>query len=248
MSVYLDIKSLYPHLKVNWNVLMCKICIARRLVVDISRDAMRILCLSLAGRWWRSECELGQFNDFQVYTSWNYLHTCTTYSRVAMISTYWLKTRWRLKLLLLRLHVDARLQNCVVRCVLRVILGKVPQGGRQCDVRVPTRWRLRLLLLWLLRWCTIAELRGALRLARNRMCNVWRMSETTRIHTRVVTACKWVTSSLFSLPLILSPVRSSNTSLSFHPQNVKTYLILDYIVYGVKFWTLKCSISSLIRL
>ena len=35
MSVYFDIKSLYPHLKVNWNVLMCKICIARRLVVDI---------------------------------------------------------------------------------------------------------------------------------------------------------------------------------------------------------------------
>ena len=35
MSVYLDIKSLYPRLKVNWNVLLCKICIARRLVVDI---------------------------------------------------------------------------------------------------------------------------------------------------------------------------------------------------------------------
>ena len=35
MFVYLDIKSLYPHLKANWNVLMCKICIARRLVVDI---------------------------------------------------------------------------------------------------------------------------------------------------------------------------------------------------------------------
>ena len=35
MYVYLDIKSLYPHLKVNWNMLMCKICIARRLVVDI---------------------------------------------------------------------------------------------------------------------------------------------------------------------------------------------------------------------
>ena len=35
MSVYLDIKSLYLHLKVNWNVLMCKICIARRLVVDV---------------------------------------------------------------------------------------------------------------------------------------------------------------------------------------------------------------------
>ena len=34
MSVYLDIKSLYPHLKVNWSMLMCKICIARRLVVD----------------------------------------------------------------------------------------------------------------------------------------------------------------------------------------------------------------------
>ena len=33
--MYLDIKSLYPHLKVNWNMLMCKICIARRLVVDI---------------------------------------------------------------------------------------------------------------------------------------------------------------------------------------------------------------------
>ena len=35
MSVYLDKKLLYPHLKVNWNVLMCKICIALRLVVDI---------------------------------------------------------------------------------------------------------------------------------------------------------------------------------------------------------------------
>ena len=35
MSVYFDMKSLYPHLKVNWNMLMCKICIARRLVVDI---------------------------------------------------------------------------------------------------------------------------------------------------------------------------------------------------------------------
>ena len=35
MSGYLDIKSLHPHLKVNWNVLMCKICIARRLIVDI---------------------------------------------------------------------------------------------------------------------------------------------------------------------------------------------------------------------
>ena len=35
MSLYLDIKSLYPHLKVNWNVLMCKICIAWCLVGDI---------------------------------------------------------------------------------------------------------------------------------------------------------------------------------------------------------------------
>ena len=35
ISVYLDLKSLYPHLKVNWNVLMCKICTARRLVVNI---------------------------------------------------------------------------------------------------------------------------------------------------------------------------------------------------------------------
>ena len=35
MYVYLDIQSLYPHLKVNWKVLMCKICIARCLVVDI---------------------------------------------------------------------------------------------------------------------------------------------------------------------------------------------------------------------
>ena len=35
MYVYLDIESLYPHLKVNWNVLMCKICIVRHLVVYI---------------------------------------------------------------------------------------------------------------------------------------------------------------------------------------------------------------------
>ena len=33
MSVYLDMKSLYPHLKANWNILMCKKWIARRLVV-----------------------------------------------------------------------------------------------------------------------------------------------------------------------------------------------------------------------
>ena len=44
---------------------MCKICIARRLVVDISRDSMRILCLSLAGRWWRAECETGQLTPEQ---------------------------------------------------------------------------------------------------------------------------------------------------------------------------------------
>ena len=41
-------------------MLMCKICIPWRLVVKISRDAMRILCLSLAGRWWRAEWETGQ--------------------------------------------------------------------------------------------------------------------------------------------------------------------------------------------
>ena len=29
-----------------------------------SRDAMRILCLSLAGRWWRAECETGQLFTF----------------------------------------------------------------------------------------------------------------------------------------------------------------------------------------
>ena len=48
---------------------MCKICIARRLVVDISCDAMRILCLSLAGRWWRAECETGELgrHRFQFY-------------------------------------------------------------------------------------------------------------------------------------------------------------------------------------
>ena len=60
MSVYLDIKSLYPHLKVNWNILTCKICIARRLVVAIFLWCMRILCLSLAGRCWRAECETGE--------------------------------------------------------------------------------------------------------------------------------------------------------------------------------------------
>ena len=29
-----------------------------------SRDAMRILCLSLAGRWWRAEWETGEFGIF----------------------------------------------------------------------------------------------------------------------------------------------------------------------------------------
>ena len=63
MSVHLDIKPLNPHLKVNWNVLMCKICIARRLVVNTFHDTMQILCLSLAGRWWRTEWETGQLDN-----------------------------------------------------------------------------------------------------------------------------------------------------------------------------------------
>ena len=29
-----------------------------------SRDAIQILCLSLAGRWWRAEWETGQLNKF----------------------------------------------------------------------------------------------------------------------------------------------------------------------------------------
>ena len=45
---------------------MCKIYIARHLVVDISRDAMQILCLSLAGRWWRAECEMGHLDGAKI--------------------------------------------------------------------------------------------------------------------------------------------------------------------------------------
>ena len=78
MSVYLDIKSLYPHLKVNWSILMCKICIARRLVVDSfpwcnanfvsfpqnSKYIYLEFCgLSPAGRWWRAECKTGKLQD-----------------------------------------------------------------------------------------------------------------------------------------------------------------------------------------
>ena len=59
MSVYLDIKSLYPHLKVNWNVVTCKICIARRLVVDIFPWCNVNFVPFLAGRWWCTECETG---------------------------------------------------------------------------------------------------------------------------------------------------------------------------------------------
>ena len=29
-------------------------------LLTFSRDAMRILCLSLAGRWWRAECYTGE--------------------------------------------------------------------------------------------------------------------------------------------------------------------------------------------
>ena len=36
-----------------------------------SRDAMRILCLSLAGRWWRPECETGQLERFNTLWKWN---------------------------------------------------------------------------------------------------------------------------------------------------------------------------------
>ena len=82
MSVYFDMKSLYPHLKVNWNMLMCKICIARRWLSTFSRDAMRILCLSLAGRWWRAERETGQlFTPIQnlksLVKTWT-LNACTS--------------------------------------------------------------------------------------------------------------------------------------------------------------------------
>ena len=44
-------------------MLMCKICIARRLLSTFSHDAMRILCLSLAGSWWRAEWETGQLHS-----------------------------------------------------------------------------------------------------------------------------------------------------------------------------------------
>ena len=50
--------------------------------------------------------------------------------------------------------------------------------------RVSTRWQLCLLLLWLPRWRTTTILRGVLRLARNRMRNVWHMSRIMRLHTR----------------------------------------------------------------
>ena len=39
---------------------MCKI-LRGAWLSTFSRDAMRILCLSLAGRWWPAECETGEF-------------------------------------------------------------------------------------------------------------------------------------------------------------------------------------------
>ena len=57
MSVYLDIKSLYPHLKVNRNVLL--FILRGAWLSTFSRDAMHIMCLFLAGRWWRAEWETG---------------------------------------------------------------------------------------------------------------------------------------------------------------------------------------------
>ena len=43
-------------------MLMCKIVLRGAWLSTFSRDAMRILCLSLAGRWWRAESETGEFD------------------------------------------------------------------------------------------------------------------------------------------------------------------------------------------
>ena len=41
-------------------MLMGKFVLRGAWLSTFSRDAMRILCLSLAGRWWRTEWETGQ--------------------------------------------------------------------------------------------------------------------------------------------------------------------------------------------
>ena len=82
---------------------MCKICIAQCLVVVIfpwcnanlstfSRDAMRILCLSLAGRWWHAEWEMDQLH------LWSWVsHTVelpTSFNVPAVIIVPWRIIRW----------------------------------------------------------------------------------------------------------------------------------------------------------
>ena len=58
MPVYLDIKLLYPHLKVNWNMLMCRICIVRCLVVNIfpwcNANFVPFPIGTLVARWMRN--------------------------------------------------------------------------------------------------------------------------------------------------------------------------------------------------
>ena len=61
MSVYLDIKSTFKGKLKRANNYV-KFVLRGAWLSTFSRDAMRILCLSLAGRWWRAECELGELS------------------------------------------------------------------------------------------------------------------------------------------------------------------------------------------
>ena len=46
-------------------MLMCKFVLHGVWLSTFSRDAMRILCLSQAGRWWRAEFETGELKNIK---------------------------------------------------------------------------------------------------------------------------------------------------------------------------------------
>ena len=101
MSVYLNIKSLYPHLKVNWNVLMCKICITRRLVVDIFPWCNTNFVPFPSGTLVAGRMRNGSVACVHACSKFIYVHVYTTH-RVQVAHEFWDYAsvfRWLLEIL-----------------------------------------------------------------------------------------------------------------------------------------------------
>ena len=129
MSVYLDIKLLYPHWKENWNMLMCKICIARRLVVDIfpwcNANFVPFPSGTLVARrmrngrinWYKPQHYLRfkPINSFICITVW----ICINILNVLINNSFLFVLQKKKKKVTLFNHTDDRLVNTLLHCKIQ---------------------------------------------------------------------------------------------------------------------------------